>query len=330
MNWLFLIIGFIIGFVPITIYYFKKPRADYKKEIAAQQSILNETKAQIQNRQIARTAIEHEIRNREKDKEQLIKQINELITSLNSLRETADKTAKSFYENSMKAATSYYANDIAEMQEKFNAAQEAVKNEYIQMEKELVDKYNTRLSDITQLLEEENQQYFELHSKVQAAIEVNKRAELDKNQKEFYRLQLSKEDIAEIAKLREIEPYLKDKTALNKVIWSVYYKKPTSDLIGRVVGNKQRTVIYKLTDLTSGKCYIGQAIDVGSRWTQHIKRGVGAESATKNKLYPAMKEIGPENFMFEIIEDSAAADLNKKELEWQEFYGAKEFGYSMR
>lgn len=330
MNWLFLIIGFMIGFIPITIYYFKKPRANYKNEIAAQQSILNETKAQIQNQQAVRTAIINEIKDKEKEKSQLIERTNELIASLNSLKETANKAAQSFYENSMKAATSYYTNDIAELQEKFNAAQESAKNEYIQMEKELVDKYNTRFSDITRLLEEENQQYFDLHSKVQAAIEVNKRAELDKNQKEFYRLQLSKEDIVEIAKLREIEPYLKDKTALNKVIWSVYYKKPTSDLIGRVVGNKQRTVIYKLTDLTSGKCYVGQAIDVGSRWTQHIKRGVGAESATKNKLYPAMKEIGPENFMFEIIEDCAAADLNKKELEWQEFYGAKEFGYSMR
>lgn len=330
MNWIFLLIGFIIGFIPITIYYYKKPRADYNAEIAAQKAILDRIKTQIQEQQANEAAIKDVIEDKEKEKRQLAERINELLSSLKSLEETAGKAAQSFYEKSMAAATTHYSNDIAELQKNFNAAQEIAKNEYLQMEKELTEEYSVRFLDIARLLEEENQQYFDLHSKVQAAIEVNKRAELDKNQKEFYRLQISKEDIAEITKLREIEPYLRDKTALNKVIWSVYYKKPTSDLIGRVVGNKQRTGIYKLTDLSSGRCYVGQALDVGARWIQHIKRGVGAESATKNKLYPAMKEIGPESFMFEIIEDCVAADLNKKEAEWQEFYGAKEFGYSMR
>ena len=80
-----------IGFIPITIYYFKKPRANYKNEIAAQQSILNETKAQIQNQQAVRTAIINEIKDKEKEKSQLIERTNELITSLNSLKETANK-----------------------------------------------------------------------------------------------------------------------------------------------------------------------------------------------------------------------------------------------
>jgi hypothetical protein len=36
--------------------------------------------------------------------------------------------------------------------------------------------------------------------------------------------------------LREILPYLRDKTPLNKVIYKVYYEKPLSDMIGRVIG----------------------------------------------------------------------------------------------
>jgi hypothetical protein len=31
-------------------------------------------------------------------------------------------------------------------------------------------------------------------------------------------------------------PYLRDPEALNKVIWKIYYEKPYTDLIGRVVG----------------------------------------------------------------------------------------------
>jgi hypothetical protein len=30
---------------------------------------------------------------------------------------------------------------------------------------------------------------------------------------------------------------LRNKEALNKVIWKVFYEKPTTDLIGRVIGN---------------------------------------------------------------------------------------------
>jgi hypothetical protein len=39
------------------------------------------------------------------------------------------------------------------------------------------------------------------------------------------------------------------------------------------------------------------------RWRQHIKRGIGAETPTRNKLYPAMLAIGVENFTFEVIEE---------------------------
>jgi hypothetical protein len=57
--------------------------------------------------------------------------------------------------------------------------------------------------------------------------------------------------------LREITPYLRDQEPLNKVIWKVYYEKPTSDLIGRVIGSGTHTGIYKITNLHNGKCYVG-------------------------------------------------------------------------
>lgn len=102
--------------------------------------------------------------------------------------------------------------------------------------------------------------------------------------------------------LREITPHLRDQEPLNKVIWKVYYEKPTSDLIGRVIGSGVHTGIYKITNLQNGKCYVGQAASLSDRWKQHIKRGIGAETPTRNKLYPAMMAIGVENFSFEVVE----------------------------
>ena len=57
-----------------------------------------------------------------------------------------------------------------------------------------------------------------------------------------------------------------DEEALNKVIWKVYYEKPTSDMIGRVVGATEKTGIYKITEIATGKCYVGQAVGISSRW----------------------------------------------------------------
>ena len=88
--------------------------------------------------------------------------------------------------------------------------------------------------------------------------------------------------------------------------------------------------IYKITNLETGMCYVGQAVDVASRWKQHIKRGIGAEAPTKNKLYPAMLEYGVENFSFELIEECDKDSLNEREQYWQDFFGAKEFGYSIK
>lgn len=77
-------------------------------------------------------------------------------------------------------------------------------------------------------------------------------------------------------------------------------------------------------------CYVGQAANLAERWKQHIKRGLGADLVTKNKLYPAMKAIGVENFSFEVIEECERSKLDEREDYWQDFFKAKEFGYSIK
>jgi hypothetical protein len=52
-------------------------------------------------------------------------------------------------------------------------------------------------------------------------------------------------------------PRLRDKTSLNKVIYKIYYEKPLSDMIGRVVGTGTHTGIYKITNINNQRCYVG-------------------------------------------------------------------------
>jgi hypothetical protein len=163
-----------------------------------------------------------------------------------------------------------------------------------------------------------------------AAVAAAKRAEEIKQKADFYKIQLSELDLEEIRMLKNVAPYLRDREPLNKVIWKVYYEKPTTDLIGRVIGSGVHTGIYKITNLDNQMCYVGQAANLADRWKQHIKRGLGAETPTKNKLYPAMIAIGVENFSFEVIEECSRANLDEREDYWQEYFKAKEFGYSIK
>ena len=127
-------------------------------------------------------------------------------------------------------------------------------------------------------------------------------------------------------------PELNQPEILGKLIWKVYLEKPYSDLCGRLFGDATRvTGIYKITNLNNEMCYVGQAVNVIDRWKQHIKRAIGAETPIQNKLYPAMSEEGIENFTFELIEEVPdRLKLDEREDYWQDFYKAKEFGYSIK
>ena len=173
-------------------------------------------------------------------------------------------------------------------------------------------------------------QVIQLKSTVAAAVEIAKHKMEEETAQDFYRLQLPEESINDIAALRSVESLLSNPEAINKVIWKMYYEKPYTDLIGRVGLTSTVCGIYKITNIDNQMTYVGQAVNIADRWKQHIKRGVGADTPTANKLYPAMKKFGPENFTFEIIEKCSRAKLNEREDYWQEFYKAKEFGYSIK
>lgn len=250
---------------------------------------------------------------------------------LQDLETQAQTAADIFYKDKMDLAEKNFASCLEQVAHNYECAESEYKQHYL----ELLDDFSSSYQEITSRQKEEmaiaEQILLDLQIKVDAAVEANKRAELERNEKDFYRLVLSDEDVNEIKHLRSVVPYLRNAEALNKVIWKAYYEKPYTDLIGRVVGNnKVKTGIYKITNLENGMCYVGQAANIAERWRQHIKRGIGAEPLTRNKLYPAMLSIGVENFSFEIIEECSRDQLNDKEDYWQDFFKAKEFGYSIK
>jgi len=122
---------------------------------------------------------------------------------------------------------------------------------------------------------------------------------------------------------------MRNSRPISKIIWEVYFRQPTNELISRVLGNKSQCGIYKLTNLLDNKVYIGQSNDVAERWKQHIKCGLGIDTPQNNKLYKAMLSSGVENFTFELLEECPRDKLNEEEIYWINFYQSQDYGYNM-
>ena len=254
-----------------------------------------------------------------REKELLKQSTIDLTDNLKVLEIQAQDAATAFYNSKMETAQTKLDIAIKEIENAYSENVLSFQNEYDETMQELIKEFQT-LSNGVQ----------EMKLTHAAAVEAAKRAEEMKSESDFYRMQLSSVDQQEIQALRSIEPYLRNSEPLNKIIWKCYYEKPATDMIGRVVGSNATTGIYKITEIESSKCYVGQAVNIADRWKQHIKRGVGAETPTRNKLYPAMNAIGPENFTFEVIEVCERSRLDEREDFWQDYFKAKEFGYSIK
>lgn len=277
--------------------------------------------------------LNEKISNLNNDYNSLIKEIDFLKDKkkiLDDNYQQASLNAEMYCQKANELASEKFAQSAEQMAQKYQQAEDNYQQEYLKAIEESTKEYTNLIIQKQEELNKISQELVEAKVKQNAIVEANKRAEEVKQKEQFYKLNLSEIDIEEIKKLRSIIPYLRSAEPINKVIWKVYYEKSYTDLIGRVIGQGIHTGIYKITNIENQKCYIGQAVNIADRWKQHIKRGVGAEAPTRNKLYPAMYELGPEQFTFEILEECDKSLLDSREDYWQEFYQAKEFGYSIK
>ena len=315
MELLFILIGALVG--AGVLYVIIKPK------LKATQELDEATKLQNEELHTELVALE-------KQHAALTARRQEIQDSIALLEKQAEESSNAIYKKSWELANEKMSNASEAMSKQYEQAKQTAENDYLETLKDCANSFTSQINDKKNELKKVQDELADLVQKLNSAVEANKRAEEIKQKQDFYRLQLTTIDLDEIKRLREVEPYLREKEPLNKVIWKVYYEKPYTDLIGRVVGTGIHTGIYKITNIENQMCYVGQAVNIADRWKQHIKRGIGAEAPTRNKLYPAMLEVGVENFTFEIVEECDKSKLNEREDYWQEFFHAKDFGYSIK
>lgn len=326
---LYILIGLFVG--GFGIYLLLRP----KLEVTTERNLRIENEnhqLEIENKKLKDIKREKEelVRNIEHQYYEMDAKRKELNRTLHDLKETQTKAAEDYYSQALNIAETNFQNEVDRISDELFKNREQAKDIYLKTMEDAVAEFQEEISEKQSKLENLNQQLATQQENVQAALEAAQRKLEMETKQDYYRICLSDEDIAEIKRLREVLPYLRDKTPLNKVIYKVYYERPLTDMIGRVVGPGVHTGIYKITNIDNQMCYVGQAANIADRWKQHTKRGVGAEDWTQNKLYPAMYSLGVENFTFEVVEECERSRLNEREDYWQDYFHAKDFGYSIK
>ena len=161
-----------------------------------------------------------------------------------------------------------------------------------------------------------------------AAIEAARREKDIENNLTFYCLDISDADKRDIAKLEALKPSLNKPRVLSMLIWQTWFQKPLKALSANVVGATDVTGIYKITNIKTKECYIGQAIHIKDRFVEHAKCGLGIDTPAGNKLYKAIQEFGLWNFSFEVLEECPREQLNEKEKYYIDLYSSYDYGYN--
>ena len=272
--------------------YFKEETNEFEIKRAELKGELSKIQCVLAEKESRYQEVNQDLETYKKDR---IKEIDSAGAEYEKRKRLEKAKAIEEHNNSMKKAS-------AELQEQLKRAEDVLRNQIEEIKTELEEERSKR-----------------------AAIneEILRQRALDEQQ-DFYRIRLDPNDKDDVEILRSVAPRLRHPEAVNKVIWSAYYQKPLAELRKRVA--VESSGVYKITRIKTGEIYIGQAVNVSTRWADHVKSALGVGTLTSSQLHRIMFEDGPENFTFELLEEVSKDKLRERESYYIDFYDSKTYG----
>lgn len=189
--------------------------------------------------------------------------------------------------------------------------------EYIQFEsdqQEVKRKTLVEIGDIMNLLDDYRSQREAVNSAILREKEL-------KEKEDFYKIIIPEYDQEDMEVLKTIGPRLRNREALNRLIYDVFVKRPLNELIKRITNGKEISGIYKITYIKTGEAYIGKTTNISTRWQNHIKTACGLEGAARTTFHNRLEQDGIWNYTFEILEEVPKDKLGEREKFYIELYG---------
>ena len=350
MDWIIFIAGILALIFGIIFAFFGHRKVQKKKEIEEENRKIEEENQQLIKKNIKLDAMRSDLEKKISDltKEALEKAATAAQSAAEQQRIMADSLAQycDALENAYLAEENKFDIKVARLTETYESIKERLEREHTEDKNLLhtafesyVDlllseyskaekKYDQDLSNLALAISNKQQELDEIAATWRAAREAQLREEEMMLKSDFYCLHLSELDANTIALIEQLKPRLPEPRVLSMLIWSTYFQKQTTALCNNVLGINKVCGIYKITNLKTGLCYIGQAVDVAERWKQHVKCGLGIDTPAQNKLYKAMLKDGVTNFSFELLEQCERNLLNEKEKFYIGLYQSCDYGYN--
>ena len=148
-------------------------------------------------------------------------------------------------------------------------------------------KYINNLLENKQTLISEIEDYEQKRKAINEAVLREKEIQ---EKEDFYKIKISESDLDDILILKDIEKKIHNREAINKLIYEVFIKRPSQEMIKRVVQKDKVCGIYKITYIKTGESYIGRSKDIRNRWKQHILSSFNIGSIAHTPFHNSLSE----------------------------------------
>ena len=206
-----------------------------------------------------------------------------------------------------------------EMQEK----QRALNAEYNAQELYCQKNFATTLEFYQEELSAAKSELDEFQAKRAVVNEAIRREKELNEQESFYSIDVPEADREDIQVLQSMDARLHNRDVIPKLVWELFIRRPTQEMIKRVTGGRKFGGIYKITYKKTGEAYIGKSTDISTRWQNHVKTVIGLEGAARATLHARMARDGLWNYTFEVLEELNKDELSAREAYYINLYGTK-------
>lgn len=194
------------------------------------------------------------------------------------------------------------------------------------LEAALTDKYN-QVQERIALLEKTAQDAEIKYTGLLAPLQLY---EKEQQAKIYYTIQLPEEFREDIDYLLTVVSMkVQHPDIISKLVWTTYIK-PYLDELCKRVDIRDEAGIYKITNVNSGKSYIGKSTNVKKRIQDHMKSVVGLSTIADQAVHHAILKEGFWNWTFEVITYCDKERLGELEKYYIDFFKTQEFGYNKR
>lgn len=209
--------------------------------------------------------------------------------------------------------------------------QQAASHYFNTLEKDYVSAQRAHKQHLTRLQAEYNQAAADLQvlkDTRKAAFEALLKQQEVKENKDNYRLKPSQQDLEDIGTLEHIKHSLHKPRILSMLMWQTFWQPLAKKQFPIILQDKTKIGIYKITNIITDQCYIGQSLNIYKRWCDHCKAGLGIDTPVGNKLYQSIQKTGLQNFTFELLCQCPKEELDQKEKYFIELYQSDLYGFN--